>query len=141
MTETKSPVGIQNNNPGNLIYMPVKPFNGQIAVGLNGFGKYDTMLNGVRAAALDLLAGFKQVNKTQGRDGEDTVKEIITEWSETDQKDYIEFVCARTGFDEDQVLTPDEDTIFSLLKAIFRFENGAYLVADDTIRSAIKMVL
>lgn len=138
----KAPVGIRNCNPGNLIFMKYRPYDGQLPEpGEGGFGKYVTMIKGVRASCKDLLAGFRQVTSSQGRDGEDTVEEIIHEWSTTDQEPYIDTVCKLTGFDRKQVLTPDPTTLFMLLRAIFRVENGGWFVSDDVVRQGVAEAL
>src|SRR5262245_7042568 len=40
---------VRNNNPGNLRYIVANPFTGQIKND-GGYGVYDTLLNGTRAA-------------------------------------------------------------------------------------------
>lgn len=105
--------------------------------GEGGFGKYVSMVKGVRASCKDLLAGFKQVAASGSLTGEDTVEEIIREWSVTDQESYISTVCEKTGYDADQVLQPNKATLFQLLRAIFFVENGGWWVDDHTILAGV----
>ena len=137
------PRGIRNNNPGNLIYVPNINWRGEIGVD----GRlliFDTMLNGVRACVKDLLAGFKEVNRTAGKSGEDTIREIITEFApphENDTEAYIAAVSQRSGFGPDLVLTPDQETLFKLATAIFHHENGGDFVSDADIAAGVVAAL
>lgn len=139
------PRGIRNNNPGNLIYIadPRRAWNGQC--GQDGaLAIYVDMLHGVRASGKELIAGFKQAWNSGGRDGEDTVAEIITEWAppnENDTEAYIASVCMQTGFTPRGVLHATPEILFALLKAIFRHENGGHFVLDDTIRAGVDLAL
>lgn len=143
------PIGIRYNNPGNLRTRGTKnglggadPWQGLIGEDpMNGFGMFGRMADGVRAAAKDLRAGFAEVLRTHGRDGEDTVSEIITEWAPSTENDtaaYIKAVCKATGYGENEVLNDDQPTIRELLKAIFHHENGGDFVDPIDLANGVE---
>lgn len=136
------PLGIRQNNPGNLRYNPAIKWDGQLGPGVNGLLIFIDMPHGVRAAAKDLRAGFREVVQTHGKSGEDTVAEIITEWAPPNENDtpaYIKAVCQRTGYGPDEVLRDDRPTIRELLKAIFHHENGGDFVANDDLVAGVDL--
>lgn len=121
--ELTTPRGIRNRNPGNLVFVPVIKWQGQLGADSEGYVIFATPEDGVRAAALDLLTGFR-------RDGEDTIREIIAEWAPSHENPtdaYMHFVAERTGYGLDQVLTPTQPVLEALIRAIGHFENGAPL--------------
>lgn len=126
-----APRGIRNNNPGNLRYYPSIAWHGQIGPDDGGYARFATMRQGVRAACIDLLAGFRQSQVSGGREGENTVAEIIAEWAPSNENDteaYVKAVCKATGFGRDYEITPTKWNLVSLLDAIFRHENGGDFV-------------
>lgn len=133
MTEQRLPRGARNRNPGNLCHYENIQWKGLVGQDDDNFCIFDTMSNGVRAACLDLIAGFKQSQRTGGRDGEDTVREIITEWAPSNENDtdaYVAAVCKRTGFEPETVLPLTRATIRQLANAIFIHENGGNFVSE-----------
>jgi hypothetical protein len=119
--------GFRNNNPGNLVYILLNPFNGQI--GKDGaYAVYDTISNGVRALG-------KQLDNYVVRDNLTTVQDIITKWappSENDTQAYIVDVANRLGVAVDQPLAwPSEKP--DLVAAIIQHENGVQPLATDDI--------
>lgn len=125
------PRGIRNNNPGNLRHYPNIEWRGLTGEDSGGFCTFESMEYGVRAAALDLIAGFKQAYRTGGREGEDTVLEIIHEWAPTNENDtnaYVTAVCRDTGFEPTAIIPLTPDNLKILLRAIFRHENGGHFV-------------
>jgi len=110
--------GINNNNPGNLIYItPSKAFKGQI--GSDGkFGIYSSFELGVRAAFFNLRNYFE--------DGINTVKSIIDKWDRVNNYNYRNFVSDYTGYTLNQKLTWNKETAIRLMRAIFLFENYSY---------------
>lgn len=131
------PKGIRNSNPGNLRFNPRVVWRGQVGQDKDGFCVFEDMRYGVRAACKVLLTGFR-------KQGEDTVREIISNWAPSTENDtaaYIDAVCAAMKVGPDDLLTTSQDTLFALLKAIFRHENGAFMVHEDTIRKGIEEAL
>jgi hypothetical protein len=122
------PRGIRNNNPGNLIDAGI-PWRGLVGRDATGKAQFATAIDGLRAMYIDLRTGFQ-------RDGEDTVREIITEWSATDREPYIAFVSNWLGVHPDTPL--DLATVrVPLMKAITHFENGQQPYPDAMILRAI----
>lgn len=122
------PRGIRNNNPGNLIDAGI-PWRGLVGRDATGKAVFRTAIDGIRAAYIDLRTGFE-------RDREDTVREIIMEWSATDQEPYIDFVSRWLGVHPDQRLDLASSAV-PLLEAIFYFENGEQPYPEATILRAI----
>jgi hypothetical protein len=131
------PRGIRNNNPGNLRFYPSIKWNGQLGPDSDGYARFSNMLLGVRAACIDLLSGFRQSQVSAGKEGENTVEEIITEWAPANENDtdaYIRAVCKATGFHRHYEITPTRWNLVNLLDAIFRHENGGdYVPIADLI--------
>ena len=126
------PRGIRNNNPGNLKDFGIK-WRGLIGRDELGYCIFDSALNGIRAAYVDIRTGFT-------RDREDTVREIIEEWSPASDgnptSNYIAFVARELGVTPDTPLVL-ENVRVPLLEAIFRFENGQQPYARTLIQQAI----
>lgn len=120
------PLGIRNNNPGNLVWLPAgRAWRGQI--GRDGrFGVYDTAANGVRAIGQQLLK--------YARGGVDTVQGLISLWApahENPTDAYVHNVAQALGVrptDRIDVRAHLPD----LATAIIRQENGRqpYPAAD-----------
>lgn len=113
------PLGIRNNNPGNLRFLAKNPFNGQVGEN-KGFGVYDSMENGIRAAA-------KQIKK-HIRTGASSIELLITRWApptENNTSAYIDTVAKKLNRGQHDLLNADDpDLIFRLCQAIFFHENG-----------------
>lgn len=89
-----APLGIRNNNPGNI--RPVKAYKWQGEIGENGgFVVFDSMTNGIRALCKNLIA-------YQERHGLRTVRQAVERWSTTDREAYVQLVCAVLDCDDDQ---------------------------------------
>src|SRR5574339_226661 len=116
---TTLPLGLRNNNPGNL--RPSEPpFRG--AIGENkGFVVFDTMHNGLRAAAKLLIT-------YQDRYDINTPRKAIERWapgSENDTAAYIAFVCSVLECKPDDKFDfHNVDFLFWMLTAIGEQENG-----------------
>lgn len=132
------PRGIRNHNPGNVRTRGTRngiggrdPWLGLIGEDLEGYGIFSTAELGIRAMVRDLLVGFE-------RDGENTIREIITEWAPSTENDtaaYIASVAKQTGFHPDQELALD--ALPALVRAIIRHENGQQPYSAEVIASAI----
>lgn len=114
----RQPIGVRNNNPGNL-RDDGSPWIGRTGVS-GGFLTFRTPEHGMRALAIDLLTGY-------GR-GENTLTAIFRQYapsSENDTAAYIRAVAQRMGVRADQALNlRDEGVLSSLMGAIVRHENG-----------------
>jgi hypothetical protein len=115
------PIGIRNNNPGNI--RPVAAYKWQGEIGANGgFCVFDTMENGIRALCKNLIAYYTRSPKI------DTVREAISRWapaSENDTEAYVDHVATMLEVKPDDELNfKDPDTLFWLAVAIGEHENG-----------------
>lgn len=125
--------GLRNNNPGNL---RANAFLGSIGVDADGYAQFDTLQNGVRAAARQLKLYMQR--------GTNSVGAIISMWapsSENDTGAYIGAVSDAIGVDSRDRLSNDEDTLAALLRAIFNHELGsipAAVISDEMIRAGIE---
>lgn len=139
------PLGLRNNNPGNL-----EPggWQGELGVGDGGrFARYDTMENGIRGLAKNLIAYQRH---TDGNGGKiDTVREAISRWApgnENNTAAYVAFVCSVLECKPDDAFDfTDPDFLFWMVTAIGEEENGhdAFLqnVTDAQIEAGINAAL
>lgn len=129
------PIGLRNNNPGNL--RPGDDWQGMIGTN-GGFIVFKDVSWGLRAMAIDLRT---KINK-----GYNTIRSIITRWApptENDTDAYIRNVEYSTGWDADRVLQADGTTYRRLIRSIMNVELGpAYsaMVTDADIDEGIEMM-
>ena len=117
LNTTGLPLGLRNNNPGNL-----RPgIDWQGAIGQNqGFVVFENIAYGIRAMSTD-------IGNDMRLDGKNTIRKLISEYappSENDTDAYIASVVGYTGFSADQVLQPTKDTLMRLIRAILNVELG-----------------
>lgn len=117
--------GFRNNNPGNI-----KPgsvvFDGMTGVDAQGFAIFSSMEYGIRAIAVI-------IKNYQNRDGLNTVREMITRWSTTDQSAYVANVSANVGVGPDDYIdVNDPSTLTAMVQGIITQENGQVLAATIT---------
>jgi hypothetical protein len=131
-----SALGIRSNNPLNL-----RPgsYNGEVGMNEKGFSIFDTMENGVRAAAKNLIA-------YQDKHGIDTVEGVVRRWSTTDQDAYIAFVCHVCELNHNDPLDlHDFNTLWWLVESMGEMENGhdemAAGVTDAQLSAGVKAAL
>ena len=115
------PLGLRNNNPGNLRPEPGDVYTWQGEIGVNeGYLVFDMIENGIRAAYINLRSYFKN--------GYNTVEKIIARWApsedDNDTEAYIQFVEESTGIPRDVELVFDDDVALPILEAIFYVESG-----------------
>ena len=129
----KQPLGIRNNNPGNLVY------KGQLGatMGEGGFAKFATLEEGLKAQQRQL--------EIYGSRGWNTLEKIANKWAppnENDTDKYIEKLSRQTGYAPNQALNLADPNVRRMISnAINANENGpAYghmlQVAKDSISSA-----
>ncbi len=123
------PLGIRDNNPGNLRYIadPTRAWNGQVGDN-QGFGVYSSAELGVRAMSHQLQEDFAN--------GDSTLADLITTWappSENNTQAYIADVAAQTGLDPNAALDLYPN-LPAIVAAIIQHENGEqpYLMSDLT---------
>jgi len=117
LNNSNVPLGLRNNNPGNL----VTGINWQGLIGSNGrFCVFENIAWGIRALATDLRTDINQ--------GQNTIAAIITEFappSENNTAAYINAVASYTGINPYTPLSADRTTLKSLVRAIMNVELGA----------------
>ncbi|OCJ22620.1 hypothetical protein [Serratia sp. 14-2641] len=134
------PLGLRNNNPGNIEFSDKNPWEGQ--TGSDGrFAKFETPEHGIRALGKNLLS----YNRLHGLD---TVGGIITRWAppkENKTAEYIQAICARLGVGaNDQIDVTNPRTLAELCAGIIRQENGkegASNISADQINNGVSAAL
>lgn len=129
------PIGLRNNNPGNI--RPGDQWQGMIGEN-GGFVVFKDVSWGLRAMAIDLRT---KINK-----GYNTINSIITRWappSENDTAAYIRNVEYTTGWDANRVLPANTETYQRMIRAIMNVELGpAYsaMISEADIQEGISMM-
>lgn len=133
---TKYPLGIRNNNPGNL--RPGHDWQGMVGEH-KGFVVFETIIYGLRALAMDLI------NKNLR--GLDTVRKVVQVYappSENNTDAYIMSVCRYIGRKPDDPIKLTRTTLIFLVQAIVAHENGAdvasALISVDNIEDALALL-
>lgn len=130
--------GVRNNNPGNIRHG--EKWQGLSTVQSDpAFAQFQSMQYGIRAMS-------KVLRTYQTRYGLDNIREIIARWappSENDTGSYVASVARETGIQpEYSIDTQNADTMFALVRAIIRHENGiaaSLLISDATVREGIAL--
>lgn len=138
--------GERNNNPGNLNYVEVHPWQGQIGLEIvpDGesftprFGRYDTIENGIRAIAKQLLA-YQRIHKCL------TIRQLVSRWApgkENDTAAYIKDVCGAMGVAQDELIDLNKSaTLAAFVRAIIKHENGRCIYDAMTVADASRDAL
>jgi hypothetical protein len=117
---SSSPIGLRNNNPGN------------IRSG-NGFAEYATPQAGLNALGKNLVA-------YQDKHGINTVSGIVNRWappSENNTGSYVADVSKQTGFGANQQLDLHNPAVLApLISAITKHENGQNPYSPEMIQQA-----
>jgi len=139
MTDKQLPRGIRNNNPGNLKELSgdKTQWQGERATDDDPiFEEFETMEYGIRAL-MKILINYMKKYKLR------TIIEIIKRFapaSENDTRAYINSVSWITGFEDNEILVANEDTISKLVTAICFIENGGYFITNEEIAEAWGML-
>lgn len=119
MSVAKTPRGIRNNNPGNLV-LSNDAWEGMAEVQNDErFVVFKEAKYGIRAMA-KVLRSYKKLH------GINSVSGVITRWappSENDTIHYIDSVLQHTGIDG-YIDLDDHHTLFRMIDAIIKHENG-----------------
>lgn len=135
MGRSDLPIGLRNNNPGN-IRDDGTAWQGKVGSS-GGFITFADITWGIRAMA-------KAITTMYGR-GDTTITALISDWappSENNTAAYIAAVAADTGQGADDLLQLDQPTLHDLIRAIMNHELGAaqsQLVSDADIDAGISM--
>jgi len=126
------PLGIRNNNAGN-IRATGHWQEWQGAIGENqGFIVFDTPENGLRALARVLRTYANNYGLT-------TIEQIISRWAppnENDTQSYINSAASSTGISPVQPLTANDYPL--LIAAIVRHENGQQPYSNEQIQTGFE---
>jgi len=130
-THKRGPIGLSQNNPGNL-----RRWGNNIR--MNGFAVFKTPGQGITAMA-ENLRGY------QNRYGLNTLRGIINRYapsSENDTAAYIADVSKHTGFGADQRLNlNDARTLAPLVSAMILHENGKNPYTNPQIDASVQAAL
>lgn len=131
------PLGLRNNNPGNLRYVPAIKWKGQIGEN-KGFAVFRNIAYGIRAYGMDLRHDINA--------GHDTIEKLIYEFappSENNTEAYINNVAKISGIPRKQKLLPNIDTLLKLAKGMFTVELGekyAKSLTNSDIKEGLLMM-
>lgn len=128
------PRGIRNKNPGN-IRISLSQWMGKLRIADPEFEQFSEMKFGIRAL-MKLLIGY--INRDFN-----TIEKIITRYApgnENNTEAYIQAVCNYTGFQRDEVLKPDENTIKKMAYAISHHENGGDYLKREEVDEAWTLI-
>lgn len=118
---TGAPLGVRNNNPGNIRVSDI-PWNGKAPGGEGGFERFNTPEDGVSALTQNLLT-------YQDKHGLNTIEGIINRWAPASDNNnvgaYVASVAQKTGLDPRAALNlRDPNVMKPLVAAIIQHENG-----------------
>ena len=132
---TRLPRGIKNNNPGNIRRTGIN-WRGEVPDAEKTDPEFEQFIApewGIRAIVREIRSNLRR--------GEDTIREIITEWappSENPTARYIANVAERTGLNPDQAIDDARD-MPGLVGAIILQENGTNPYTADMIALGIRL--
>lgn len=123
----KLPLGIRNNNPGNIEWG--SPWQGlkKKTAKSGRFAEFESAVYGIRAIAVLLITYY---DKRKANDGSkiDTVKEVIERWApshENDTSSYAKAIARLLGVKPTSTINMhDYETIRLIVSGIIRHENG-----------------
>jgi hypothetical protein len=128
------PLGLRNNNPGNVRPLYYETWQGQIGTN-QGFAVFENMAYGIRAMAKDIKGDIQE--------GTNTIRKIITEYSATDRLTYTNYVAINLNLSPDQTLVASDNVLFSLCRQMINFEIGSsyiHYVTDQDIWEGIALM-
>lgn len=131
---SKAPLGIRNNNPGNL------------RTGANGaFGTYATPADGLAALGRQLNLYATGQSRAAGGRRLDTIQDIISTYAPSNENDtgaYVAALSKQLGVSPTAHLNlQDADTLASLMRGIVGHENGQNPYSNDQYRTAANAAL
>ena len=129
------PKGIRNNNPLNIRDYGI-PWQGWKGTDSTGFVVFETMHDGIRAAARDM--------KTKRGRGIDSIAEIVDVWAphsgdfgdDNPTQNYIEFVEKRSGISRIKILSGYD--YVKVIEAMAYFENGGNYLTMKQVEKGVR---
>lgn len=136
-TYNNYPLGLRNNNPGNLRYTASINWLGQ--TGSNkGFSTFKNISYGIRAWGMDLKHDIGK--------GANTIEKLIYQYappSENNTESYINNVVRISGIGRKQILPANTTTLLRLARGFFSVELGesyAKQLTDRDILDGLKLI-
>jgi len=129
------PLGLRNNNPGNI--RPGDNWQGMIGEN-QGFVVFENIAWGLRAMGKAIIHEFNV--------GNNTIAKLISDWappSENDTEAYIRNMVKYTGFSADQALPADRATLKKLIRAHMNVELGlmySSMITDADIDEGLALM-
>lgn len=130
------PLGLRNNNPGNI--RPFDPWKGMIGQN-QGFAVFQDISWGIRAMGKAIIHEFNV--------GNNTVSKLIYEWAPpadgNNTELYISAVVSNTGYSRNQVLTVTRETLVKIIRAMMNVELGnsfSALITNDDINEGLNLI-
>ena len=129
------PLGLRNNNVGNLRPISVGTWEGQINVN-GGFVVFKDVGWGIRAFATNL---YTSIN----RYGTDTLRKYISRYapeSENKTRQYLDYITQKALITPDEKIPTDVDSIKKILRAQMEIEIGkqyADMVTEEDINEGL----
>jgi hypothetical protein len=130
------PLGLRQNNPGNLRPLANgEQWRGQTGVA-NGFCVFADMGDGLRAMALNLRTYYR-------KHGLDTIAEVVARYAPAGDRNnvpaYVASVCENTGYKPHERLDLErEDTMVALVRAMVRHEQGQMPFSEVYLRAHVR---
>ena len=129
-----SPIGIRNNNPGNLVHTSIK-WQGKVPKPNNGgrFEVFATPEYGVRAMIKDLTSKIKKHKN---------IEAIVSRYApafENNTKAYINVVAKALNVSSKATLLPTKNTLKLLVTSMAKHETGANYITDELFEKAYRI--
>lgn len=135
-----TPIGIRQNNPGNIVRVRGVTWEGQAKEQGGRFVRFIEPKWGIRAICRVLIT---YADARKARDGSriDTVREIIERWApphENDTDAYARHVASKLDVKPDEILSIKEpETMRALVESIILHENGQQPYTDAQIEAGM----
>ena len=141
------PLGMGRNNPGNIVRGV--NYQGEVFLDSGRFAQFQSWAYGIRAMIVLLrkyiTSGSSYPNKCVTTP-QNTVRLIITQWAPPSDcggdntpmavQNYTNYVATRSGFNQNQILKADQNTLRKLVMAMSYFEQGRDCVTAEQFNYA-----
>ena len=129
-----SPIGIRNNNPGNLVHTSIK-WQGKVPKPNNAgrFEMFQSPIYGVRAMIKDLTSKIKKHG---------SIDKIVSEYApafENNTRAYINVVAKALNVSSTATLLPTKNTLKLLVISMAKHETGANYITNELFEKAYRI--